>query len=274
MSQPDAALAAAADAIEASAFADMIAAAPAELVRALGLRSTTVGGATLLIAPGIPDIQFNRAIGLGVFAAATEAGLDAVIGAFREAGSKKFWIHWNPHATPASVPQWLAARGFAPPERRSWAKVARGVEAPPEFRTSLEVRGARPGEETAAGEAIAGAFGLPPSFAPWLASLALRQRWRLYVALANARVAGGGYLYLEGRDAWLGAAGVLKEYRGRGGHLGLMALRIRDAAAVGCARIFTETGEPVANEPNPSLANMKRCGFKRVCSRLNYAPPA
>ena len=274
MSQPEAALAAAADAIEASAFGDMIAAAPVELVRAVGLRSATVGGATLLIAPGIPDIQFNRAIGLGVFAAATEPGLDAVIGAFREAGSRNFWIHWNPHAAPASVPQWLAARGLVPPERRSWAKVARGAEAPPEFRTSLEVRGARPGEETAAGEAIAGAFGMPPAFAPWLAALARRQRWRLCVALDGGRVVGGGYLYIEGRDAWLGAGGVLKDFRGHGAHLGLMALRIRDAAAVGCARIFTETGEPVANEPNPSLANMERCGFKRICSRLNYAPPA
>lgn len=53
-----------------------------------------------------------------------------------------------------------------------------------------------------------------------------------------------------------------------------MALRVREAIAAGCARIVTETGEPVSDEPNPSLANMQWCGFRRVASRLNYAAPA
>lgn len=50
-----------------------------------------------------------------------------------------------------------------------------------------------------------------------------------------------------------------------------MALRIRAAIAAGCTQITTETGEPVADEPNPSLVNMRYCGFKQVCSRLNDA---
>jgi len=94
------------------------------------------------------------------------------------------------------------------------------------------------------------------------------------IALAGAQVAGAGLLYVEGREAWLGAGGVLREFRGRGAHRALMALRIREAAAAGCARAFTETGEPIGEEPNPSLANMERCGFRRVCSRLNFAPSA
>jgi len=274
MNSTDPALAATADAIEASAFRDMIAAAPAELARATGLSSAVIGGTTLLIAPGIPDIQFNRAIGLGVHESATEPILDAVIAAFREAGSGKFWIHWNPNGAPHCVPRWLEARGFALPPRRSWAKVARGVESPPAFQTALEVRRAKPGEELAAAQAIASAFGMPPPFAAWFAAISHRPRWRLHVALAEARVIGGGFLYMENGDAWLGAGGVLKEFRGRGAHVELMALRIREAAAAGCTRVFTETGEPVGDEPNPSLANMQRCGFSRICSRLNYAPPA
>jgi hypothetical protein len=49
-----------------------------------------------------------------------------------------------------------------------------------------------------------------------------------------------------------------------------MAARIRPAIEAGCTAIVTETGEPVGDEPNPSLANMLRCGFVRVASRLNY----
>src|SRR5260221_3404567 len=60
------ALAAAADCIEAAAFRDMIAAAPQDFARAVGLRSATAAGATLLIAPGIPNIQFTTPIALAI----------------------------------------------------------------------------------------------------------------------------------------------------------------------------------------------------------------
>jgi hypothetical protein len=50
-----------------------------------------------------------------------------------------------------------------------------------------------------------------------------------------------------------------------------MAARIAHAQAQGCTSIHTETGDPVGNEPNPSLANMVRCGFERICSRANLA---
>jgi len=270
----DAALAASADAIEASAFREMVAAAPADFAERVGLACRQVGSATLLLAPGIPDTLFNRAIGLGVGSPATEAGLDAAIAAYRDAGSAKFWIHWNPHGAPRAVPQWLAARGFSLPPRRAWAKVARDTESPPEFETNLELRSARPGEEDAGAQAIAGAFGMPAVFVSWFAALSRRPRWRMGVALAGSQVVGAGLVYFEGGEAWLGAGGVLREFRGRGAHRALMALRIREAAAEGCTRVFTETGEPIGEEPNPSLANMERCGFRRVCSRLNYAPSA
>ena len=67
-------------------------------------------------------------------------------------------------------------------------------------------------------------------------------------------------------------AGVLPAYRGRSAHRALMAARIRGAIEAGCTAIVTETGEPVGDEP--ALANMLRCGFERVGSRLNYELPA
>ena len=267
-------LVSAADAIEAAAYRAMYAAAPRELATSLGLAVREVDGATLLLARGIPDPFFNRAIGLGVLRPASEAGLDAVIAAYRDAGARSWWIHLAPGAEPAVLPAWLERRGFAPAKRRAWAKVLRGPEPAPEVATPLEVRAARPGEEGPLAQTIAAAFGMPAAFAPWFAALAVRNGWRAYVALEGGRVVGGGLLYLDGRDAWLGAGAVRAEQRGKHGHRALMALRVREAIAAGCTRIFTETGEPVGDEPNPSLANMQWCGFQRVCSRLNYAAPA
>lgn len=274
MSEAQAAQARRADAVEAAAYGDLVAAAPADFARAAGLRTSVIAGATLLIAPGIPDTTFNRAIGLGVHRRAAEADLDDVITQFREAGCKNFWIHANPFATPDALPRWLQARGFAPPSRRSWAKMMRGGEPPPEFGDAPDVGVARPAEEAGAVEAIRGAFGMPSAFGAWFTALAHRPRWRLYAARDGSRVVGGAFLYVHGAEAWLGAAGVLKEFRGRGAHRALMALRIREAGAAGCNEVHTETGESIGDEPNPSLANMRRCGFSCVCSRLNYAPPA
>src|SRR5262249_56480973 len=79
--------------------------------------------------------------------------------------------------------------------------------------------------------------------------------------------------FLDGDSAWLGMAGVLPEYRRRGGQSSLMVQRIRDAIAAGATRIFTETGEPSQAGANPSLNNMERCGFKKIRSRTQFIGP-
>ncbi|HEU4616425.1 MAG TPA: GNAT family N-acetyltransferase [Gammaproteobacteria bacterium] len=263
-----------ADAIEASASREIFAAAPAPLASALGLESREVEGATLLLAPRIPDAYFNRVIGLGVHEPASEAGLDAIAAAYTSARVKDWWIHLTPGAAPAALAGWLEQRGFRAPARKSWAKVSRGRTPAPPVETAAEVRPVRSEEEKAAAEAIVAAYGVPAPFAAWFEALARRPRWQAYVALDGSNVLGGAFLYLDGDKAWLGAAGVRKEARGRHVHRALMARRIEDAIARGCTRIFTETGEAIGDEPNPSLANMEWCGFERVCSRLNYAAPA
>jgi GNAT superfamily N-acetyltransferase len=120
-------------------------------------------------------------------------------------------------------------------------------------------------------ELICNAFDMPEAFVPWIAALSGRARWRAFAALEATTIVGAGYLYLDGAGAWLGLGSVRPEHRRRGVQRALMALRIREAIAAGCTQITTETGEPVADEPNPSLINMRHCGFRQVCSRLNYA---
>jgi len=38
--------------------------------------------------------------------------------------------------------------------------------------------------------------------------------------------------------------------------------------------VVSNHGDPIDGEPNASLANMRRCGFEQICSRLSYAAPA
>ena len=114
---------------------------------------------------------------------------------------------------------------------------------------------------------------MPPMLRPWLEALAGRPGWRLYLASDGDTPAAGAALYCRDGTAWLGVAATLPAYRGRGAQGALMARRIADAAAAGCRHIATETGEPVADEPNSSYDNMLRLGFRAIYSRANYILP-
>lgn len=262
------------DEVEALACREMYAAAPAAVRAALGVRVERIAGATLLIAPGLPAPMLNRAIGLGLHQQARVEDVDAIAGVFRGAGVKNWWLHWNPYAAPSDMPEQLNEMGFRPPQRRSWAKMLRGADAPASMPTDLQIR---PVTGAAAEEAIqvaVQAFEMPPIMTQWLSRLCGDGPWRMYAAMDGARVVGCACVFIQGQAAWLGLAAIAPTHRGRGGQAALMARRIADAGAAGALYVTTETGEPTgAGEANPSLENMKRCGFEQVASRLNYAAP-
>lgn len=262
-----------ADDAEAAAFADLYAAAPQVLRERLGLRVEKIADATLLLAPGLPDTLFNRAMGLGLRSEADASQVEAIAGAYRAAGCPRWWLHWNPHSSPAGFEQQLTAMGFTQPTRRSWAKALRGTQDAPTIATDLGVARATGAQVGDVVHAMTTVFGMPPFMVDWLGSLRERPNWRMYAVTDGPDVVGGGCLYLSGGFAWLGMGAVLPSHRRRGGQGALMALRIADAIRAGARHIVTETGEPIAGEPNPSLANMKRCGFVTVASRLNFAGP-
>ena len=156
------------------------------------------------------------------------------------------------------------------------AFVAMWEAAPPALRERLGLRiaPAVPAQAEDVARVAVQSFEMPPFMVEWLQQLRTGP-WRMYAVTDGGAVVGGGCLYLRGPAAWLGVAAVAPSHRRRGGQGALMARRIADAAAAGAVHIVTETGEPTsAGEANPSLANMRRCGFRTVASRLNYAAPA
>jgi GNAT superfamily N-acetyltransferase len=261
-----------AEIVEARAWSDMVAGAPPALASALGLRCERRGGATCLVAPGVPAPLLNRAMGLGCTEAASEADLEEILDCYRDARVRRFWIHLAPAARPATLRGWLQAAGLAPdPALPAWAKVIRGPEPPPDQGTSLRVAPVDQASAAEFGSALALAHALPAGFAAWFEALAGRTGWSAYGGFEAGRVVAGGLLFVSGTTAWLGAAGTLPSHRGRGAQGALLARRIREAIAVGCTAIATETGDVPTN---PSLRNLARAGFRRVGVRLNYAPVA
>jgi len=257
------------DVIEAQACADLYAAAPPTM----SARAREEGGVTVLCIPSVPVSYFNRVIGLGNAASASAADLDRIAAGYSAAGVAEYWIHVSPGARPAELPAMLAARGFAPPPRRSWSKFLRSTSVPPVVHAELSIRMAVAEDAESVAQVVTTAYGIPPALAPWFCSLVGRPRWQVWVAERDGLIVATGSLYIAGLYGWLGVGATLAEQRGRGAQSCLLAARIRAAREAGCELVATETGDPIGDEKNQSLANIRRAGFELVCSRLNYAAP-
>ncbi|HVL58100.1 MAG TPA: GNAT family N-acetyltransferase [Burkholderiaceae bacterium] len=265
------------DAVESAASVDMYEAAPPEVAAALGVRALQIDGATVLLAKSLADPTMNRVIGIGVDQEASEDALDSLIEMFDAERVDRYWIHVSPMAQPAALPQWLRTRRFAPPRRRSWVKLICHTDPVVPPRSEFQIRPARADDANAVAATICESFGWPQAQATeWLAALVMRPSWQTFVACDGVSVIGAGLLYIdaERKAAWLGMGAVRDSHRGRGAQRALIVARVRAALEAGCDSIVSETGDPIADEPNPSLHNLQRCGFERVVSRLNYAAPS
>lgn len=261
-----------ADDIELEAWEDMVAAAPPPFAEAVGLHAkrSDLSGPLILAARRIPTTMFNRVIGLGNHKAATESDIEDIIAAYTHRGIATFWVHLSSKSESTEIPTWLEARGFAVPSRTTWAKMLRGTAAPQAPTSSLRVRQANADEIPAFAAVIADAHGMPPAMCAWIEALARRPSWTPFGAFDGKSLVSAAMLYQRGERAWLGLGGTAPEHRNKGGQGLTMAARILHAIEQGAKHIATETGEPIGNEPNQSLANMVRLGFEKVCSRRNF----
>lgn len=213
---------------------------------------------------------FNRSIGLGVGRPAGEADVDAAIRAFRSAARTNFVIQLSPFARPSAIEGWLEARDLRPGRR--WAKLWRDTEDPPEERTQLEVRRLDVARRDAWIEVVLAAFEMPRELEPLIRVTFDAPGWSQYMAVDGDLVVGTAALNVLGDVAWFGFGATLESHRGRGSQSAMFARRIRDARAAGVRLCVTETGEDVADDPNPSYRNMLRAGFRLAYLRQNWLP--
>jgi hypothetical protein len=259
-----------ADLFEISCWADLLAAAPASFAQSIGLEVREVGGATACVAPGIPTLEFNRAVGLGLRRAAREEDVVALLEFYRSRGTKTGAIQTIEGATPPGVEGWLKARSSSPLPRR-WVVLTRDVAAARPKPTRLRVAEIDREHAGAAAEAFCAGYGMPPAMAAWIANLVGRPRWRFFCAFDGARIVSTSLLYMDQGRAQLAGAGTLREARGQGAQGALMAIRIEAARAAGVRIMQSHTGLPLGDEPSPSLDSMRRAGLKDLHVRINWS---
>jgi len=211
---------------------------------------------------------FNRVIGLGVGAAATDDDIETIA----EAYGGRSQLNWTVCVSPVSTPPDLGERLLAHGLRRGtdFAKVIRPTNSPPEISTELRIE--QVGAEWL--DAFVGvnlaAWDVPGAFSPWFAGTVGRPGWNHYIGFDGDEPVTTGALHVSDGIGWLGFGATLPNHRNRGGQGAVMSRRIHDAGALGCTIVHTETGAETPDSPNPSYRNMIRTGFEFAYLRPNY----
>jgi GNAT superfamily N-acetyltransferase len=259
--------------IEGAALRDLHAAAGPDIVRSLGLDFQASGHRVISVAAGLPDsaIVINRALGLGLDEAETEAAIADLVGIYRDAGVGRFFIQRHPQAAPVALTDWLQSAGLA--QARGWQKFSRGCEPAPAVRTELEVRPVGAGDSAGFASIVCAAFDLGEVAEPWLACLPGRPGWHVFMSFADGQPAGAGALFAKDGVGWTDFGATAPAFRRMGSQGAILARRIDHAISLGCERIYTCTGEAVEGDPQHSYGNIMKLGFRPDYVRENYAPP-
>jgi len=258
--------------IERQALADLHRAASPEVVEALGLRTVTVAGGLVSIAGRLPETAavINRTLGLGTGEALSRSALSEVVAAYRDAGVRRYLVQVHATDRNEALRTRLAEAGLEP--GRAWQKFVRAADPIDEPATDLVVRevGAEHGE--AFGRIAGAGFDLGERVVPWLAALAGRDGWHVFMSFENDVPAGAGTLFVRDGHAWMDFAATLPQFRRRGSQGALLARRVTKALQLGCRTMFTCTGVAVAGDPQHSYKNILRAGFREDVVRENYVP--
>lgn len=257
--------------IEAEAWSELQTSLPRELKHRLGIRVARIGGGVVLLAKHSDTLAINRAVGLGLGGGCCDADLEAVAAEYAADDIARFVIQWSPAASARYTPDWFAARGFTVLSRM--AKVyRRAATAVNEFSFDprLVVTEIDPGEAELFEQIVARPLGVPPEMGPGVRSTVGHPGWRHYVVRDGGRPIAGAALYARGAHAWLGLCATVESDRGRGAQMALLARRLEDAAADGCAWVSADTIAETADRPNKSYRNMRRAGFSLLYERPNY----
>jgi hypothetical protein len=269
--------AAAIEAAEARAWADLYAAVPAEFAAGAGVWTHVVDGALVLTWAATVRRYFSRAIGLGVVAPATEAGLDDILEGYARAGISMFLVQSLPHCRPEGFEDLLRARGLEPFDAQD--RIVRGDQplgplppAPDGRKLVVERVDAGSAEEWS--EFMQLVYRLDTG--PWLPELIGRPRWFQYVVREQGEVVGARGMYV-GDDgiAWLGMDGPVPGVTtdDHAPDAALCARIVADGLAHGARRFIADIEAPSETMHTPAYDIFGRLGFTRPYVRTHWTRP-
>jgi hypothetical protein len=249
---------------EGEGLAELLLAAPVHVAADLGIHIMRIASALVLITTKIDLVLFNRVIGLGIKEPATEAIVDEIVVAYRNAGIRNFAVQVSPTAQPPDLSTWLETRGLFY-RKNTTNKVYRGVAPPPVIPTELRIECIGPKHAGAFASVAVTAFGWPNELRPVLEAGVGRPGWRHYLGWDSDVAVATGALFVRDQVGWLAAGCTLPSHRRRGAQGAIMVQRIRHGIEMGCQWLISEAGES-----SPSYRNMLRTGFVLAYKRPSY----
>ena len=255
-----------ADLSEAHAYEALV-----ECAAAVGDRTfdtVRIGSAVALRSRSVrSSVLFNRLIGLGLSEEATEQMLDEAAALY--AADKIPWgVELSPAARPPDLPDWLRKRRM----RRGLATalLIRSCFDVPEIKTDLRIERVGPEFGTVVAGIAAPIFRVAPEVKALLEVAATQPGYRQWLAFDGNEPVGSCLSYVREDVVWLGWDATLLSHRGRGVHAAFLVARMLDAAEAGCEWCTAETALGTPENPDPSLRNFLRMGFKLAYERHTY----
>ena len=258
--------------VERDAWLDLFSAAPDDCIQKFGIVTDQFRELAVLACPGVPIVEFNRAMCVGTLAPTTETELDAA-STWLQANAAPGWaFQIAPTAQRGAVHDWVRRRAMRP-LGTGWAKFSR--YASPLDRTQQSKLHVRPVSASSArvfGEIVQAGFGLPIESAEWFSALVGRPGWHLYLAYDGQNAIASGAAFMRHGIAWYGIDATLSEFRRRGAQTALINCRIEDGCSAGLIAFTAETGQPSPSHKatHASYSNYTRAGFEVAFVRPNY----
>ncbi|MGD2071199.1 MAG: GNAT family N-acetyltransferase [Gemmatimonadota bacterium] len=249
------------EAVELRAWEDHVRAARGIGLAGMELVRTGQGG--VLFSPGVATPAMNRAF--GPTGRPLAASLPEAYGA---RGISRFLLQVTDGAGDEPTRGALTTMGYRPYDR--WVRLHREAGDVPWVLTSLDVVRAGPEHAEAFGRICQRAFDLPPSLAPWIATLVGRPGWEAFVALDGERPVATAAYHVQGEWAWMGWSATLPSERGRGAQLALVGEMAIRAERSGCRHFTAEAPEDRPGHPGPTFRNALRLGFRPVSRRVSW----
>jgi GNAT superfamily N-acetyltransferase len=261
---------------EIGAYVDFLTSAPASVQEALGISSLHIGSALALAIREDPSPFFNRAGGFGAGEPITADVLAEVRDFYRKQGVSQCAFVIAPSLLPPDWASTVAQLNLTNGHRyvklgydtETTLSAGDGIAA---LDPGLRVGLIEPHQANEWATVLMTTFGfITPGMIDMAASSVGKPNWRHFAVWDGERIIAVGGLFINGECADMFGGATSPEYRGRGAHSALLAIRAQAAQAAGCRWLVAETGAEAPGDHNTSLRNMLRAGFEPLYERTTW----
>jgi hypothetical protein len=270
--------AAAIEAAEARAWADMYDAAPPEFAHDAGVSTRTVAGALAITWAATGRRYFSRTIGLGVVEPASPEALDDVLAGYADAGIGMFLIASQPHCQPREFEDWLRERGLEPFDAQD--RVVRGGDpldigrAPSTGERELEVERVTATTADEWADFLQRVYRLETG--RWLQALVGRPGWHEYVVREDREIVAARGMYVTPEQvAWVGMDGPVPGLSTQDFEpdAALWERIVADGLAAGARMFIADIEAPSPTLDTPAYHYFARLGFQLPYARTHWRSP-